>query len=66
MTNIASLADRELQVADLYALARRDFFTFVELAFPILHPGTIWATEIARSVRSSSQQSASVNGHLDN
>jgi hypothetical protein len=39
MTNIASLADRELQVADLYALARRDFGIFVELAFPILHPG---------------------------
>ena len=39
MTNIASLADKELQVADLYALAGRDFGIFVELAFPILHPG---------------------------
>jgi hypothetical protein len=39
MTNIASLADRELQVADLYASARRDFGIFVELAFRILHPG---------------------------
>jgi hypothetical protein len=27
------------QVGDLYAVARRDFGTFVELAFPILHPG---------------------------
>jgi hypothetical protein len=39
MTDITALADQELQVADLYALARRDFGTFVELAFPILHPG---------------------------
>ena len=39
MTDVALLADRELQVADLYALARCDFGTFVELAFPILHPG---------------------------
>ena len=39
MTAIAALADRELQVEDLYALARCDFGTFVELAFPILHPG---------------------------
>src|SRR5262245_46866818 len=37
MTLIAPLADKELQVADLYALARCDFGTFVELAFPILH-----------------------------
>jgi hypothetical protein len=39
MTDITALADQELQVADLNALARRDFGTFVELAFPILHPG---------------------------
>ena len=39
MTGIAALADRKLQVADLYALARCDFGTFVELAFRILHPG---------------------------
>ena len=39
MTAVATVADRELQVADLYALARCDFGTFVELAFPILHPG---------------------------
>jgi phage terminase large subunit-like protein len=39
MTDITALADQELQVADLYALARCDFGTFVELAFPILHPG---------------------------
>jgi hypothetical protein len=39
MTDITALADQELQVADLYALARRDFGTFVERAFPILHPG---------------------------
>ena len=39
MTVITALADQELQIADLYALARRDFATFVELAFPILHPG---------------------------
>src|SRR5262245_50884750 len=38
MTDITALADQELQVADLYALARRDFGTFVELSFPILHP----------------------------
>ena len=37
--DIASLADQELQAADLYSLARHDFGTFVELAFPILHPG---------------------------
>jgi hypothetical protein len=39
MSTVATVADRELQVADLHALARRDFWTFVELAFPILHPG---------------------------
>jgi hypothetical protein len=39
MTDLAALADQELKVADLYAVARRDFGTFVELAFPILHPG---------------------------
>ena len=39
MTNIATLAEQKLQVADLHALARRDFGTFVELAFPILRPG---------------------------
>ena len=39
MAAIASMADRELQAEDLYALARRDFGTFFELAFPILHPG---------------------------
>jgi hypothetical protein len=39
MTDIVALADKELQVADLYALARRDFGIFVELAFRILHPG---------------------------
>jgi phage terminase large subunit-like protein len=38
MTPSAALADRELQVEDLYASARGDFGTFVELAFPILHP----------------------------
>src|SRR5262245_2533794 len=38
MTDIAALADQELQ-SDLYALARLDFGTFVELAFAILHPG---------------------------
>lgn len=39
MTDIAALGDQEVKVADLYAVARRDFGTFVELAFPILHPG---------------------------
>src|SRR6476660_5825076 len=39
MRAVASMADRELHVEDIYALARRDFATFVELAFPILHPG---------------------------
>jgi phage terminase large subunit-like protein len=39
MTVITALADKEAQIADLYALARRDFAIFVELAFPILHPG---------------------------
>ena len=39
MTPSAALADRELQVEDLYASARGDFGTFVELAFLILHPG---------------------------
>ena len=38
MTPSAALADRELQVEDLYASARGDFGTFVELAFLILHP----------------------------
>ena len=33
MTPNAALADRELQVKDLYASARCDFGTFVELAF---------------------------------
>jgi len=39
MTDIAALDDQELKVADLYAVARRDFGTFVDLAFPVLHPG---------------------------
>jgi len=39
MTDIAALDDHELKVADLYAVARRDFGTFVELAFQVLHPG---------------------------
>lgn len=39
MTAVAPLADGEFQVEDLYALARSDFGTFVELAFSILHPG---------------------------
>jgi hypothetical protein len=39
MTAVTPLADGDLQVEDLYALARSDFATFVELAFPILHPG---------------------------
>ena len=38
MTHSATRADRELH-EDVYALARGDFGTFVELAFPILHPG---------------------------
>ena len=36
MTDIAA---QQLQVEDLYAVARRDFGTFIELAFPVLHPG---------------------------
>jgi hypothetical protein len=39
MTDITALADQELQIEDLYTLARSDFGTFVELAFLILHPG---------------------------
>ena len=39
MAAVATVADRELQIPDLYDLARCDFGTFVELAFPILHPG---------------------------
>jgi hypothetical protein len=38
MTHSATRADRELH-EDVYALARGDFGTFVELAFSILHPG---------------------------
>jgi hypothetical protein len=39
MTAITALADKEAQIADLHALARRDFAIFIELAFLILHPG---------------------------
>jgi len=39
MTDMAALDDHELKVADLYAVARRDLGTFVELAFQVLHPG---------------------------
>jgi len=39
MATVVTGADRELQIPDLYDLARCDFGTFVELAFPILHPG---------------------------
>ena len=39
MAAIATVADGGLQAPDLYDLARCDFGTFVELAFPILHPG---------------------------
>ena len=39
MAALATVANQELQIPDLYDLARCDFGTFVELAFPILHPG---------------------------
>lgn len=39
MTDIAALDDHKLKVADLYPVAQRDFGTFVELAFQVLHPG---------------------------
>jgi hypothetical protein len=39
MTDLAALADQELQAEDLYTVSRRDFSTFIELAFPVLHPG---------------------------
>jgi len=39
MAAVSSAADGELQAEELYDLARCDFGTFVELAFPILHPG---------------------------
>ena len=39
MAAISTAADGELQAEELYDLARCDFGTFVELAFPILHPG---------------------------
>jgi len=39
MAAVSTVADGELQAEELYDLARCDFGTFVELAFPILHPG---------------------------
>jgi len=39
MSFVGTVADPELQMPDLYNAARCDFGTFVELAFPVLHPG---------------------------
>jgi len=57
MTDIAALDDHELKVSDFYAVARRDFGTFVELAFQVLHPGKKLIPEIDSGI--SRTQSAS-------
>ncbi len=39
MSTLVQAVEPKLTVQDLYALARVDFGVFVELAFPVLHPG---------------------------
>lgn len=60
----ASDPDRRALAADLRMLARRDFWTFVEHVFPVLHPGqglefsdyVLWISSVLEAVETGGER----------